>query len=78
MMYVPKIWSDFVLLGHFLTFYPTNNPKNLNFEKMKKKPGDIIILNMCTKNYDHMIKVPEIWCETDGQEDRGMDGKSDI
>ena len=37
MMYVPKIWSDFVLLGHFLTFYPTNNPKNLNFEKMKKK-----------------------------------------
>ena len=25
----------FVILGHFLPFYP-NNPKNQNFEKMKK------------------------------------------
>ena len=22
---------------------------------MKKMPGDIIILHMCTKNYDHMM-----------------------
>ena len=28
---------------NFLSFYPPNNPKNLNFEKMKKIPGDIII-----------------------------------
>ena len=27
-------------------------PKNLNFKKMKKTPADIIILHMCTKNYD--------------------------
>ena len=27
----------FVFLGHFLPFYSTNNPKNQNFEKMKKK-----------------------------------------
>ena len=26
----------FVFLGHFLPFYSTNNPKNQNFEKMKK------------------------------------------
>ena len=45
----------FVILDHFLPFYPTNNPKNQNFEKMKKMPGDIIILHMCTKNYDQMI-----------------------
>ena len=32
----------FVILGYFLPFYPRNNPKNLNFEKMKKAPGDII------------------------------------
>ena len=25
-----------VILGHFLSFYPTNNPKKQNFEKMKK------------------------------------------
>ena len=27
----------FVILGHFLPFYPTNNPKNQNFEKKKWK-----------------------------------------
>ena len=26
----------FVIFGHFLPFYPTNNPKTQNFEKMKK------------------------------------------
>ena len=44
----------FVILGHFLPFYPTNNPKNLNFEKMKKTPGGIIILHKCSKYHDHM------------------------
>ena len=34
---------------------PTNSPKNQNFEKMKKAPGDIITLQMCTKNYDQMM-----------------------
>ena len=32
-----------------------NNPKNQNFEKMKKTPGDTIILHKCTKNYNHML-----------------------
>ena len=33
---------------------------------MKKIPGDIIILNMCTKNYDHMMY--DSWdMERDGQ-----------
>ena len=27
----------FVILGHFLPFYLINNPKNQNFEKLKKK-----------------------------------------
>ena len=38
-----------------LPFYPTNNPKNLNFEKNKKMPGDIIILHTCTINENHMM-----------------------
>ena len=42
-------------MGHFLHFYSPNSPKNQNFEKMKKKPGDIIILHNCTKNYDQMM-----------------------
>ena len=45
----------FVILEHFLPFYLPNNPKNQNFEKMKKFPGDIIILHKYTKNHDHMI-----------------------
>ena len=39
----------------FLLFYPTNNPENQNFRKIKKKtPGDII-LHMCNINDNHMI-----------------------
>ena len=47
----------FVILGHFLALYPSNNPENQNFEKMKKAPGDVIILHTCTKNHDHMTYV---------------------
>ena len=64
----PEIWNVtefFVILGHFLPFYPTNNPKNQNFEKMKKTTGDIIILYTCIKNHDHMYTIPEIWHMTD-------------
>ena len=44
----------FVILVHFLHFYPTNNPENEHFEKMKKTPGHIIILPMSTINDNHM------------------------
>ena len=37
----------------FLPFYPPNNPKNQNFEKLTKTPGDIIILHMRTINDNH-------------------------
>ena len=56
---VPKIWrmTDriFVILDHFLPFYPPNNPKNQNFDKIKKLPTDTIILQMCTINDNHMM-----------------------
>ena len=45
----------FVILAYFLHFYPHNNPKNQNFEIMKKPPGDIITLHMCTINDNHMM-----------------------
>ena len=47
--------QNFIILDHFLPFYPHNNLKNPNFEKLKKMPGDIIILHKCTKNHDHML-----------------------
>ena len=56
---VPEIWSVmdtiFCLLRPFFALYPLNNPKNQSFEKLKKIPGDIIILHKCTKNHDHML-----------------------
>ena len=35
----------FVILDHFLPFYPPNGPKNQNFKNVKKTPVDIIILH---------------------------------
>ena len=34
---------------------PPNSPENQNLKKMKKTAGDIIILQMCNKNYDQMM-----------------------
>ena len=45
----------FVILYRFLLFYPSMDPENQNFEKMKKTPEDIIILQMCTINGSHMM-----------------------
>ena len=42
--------TDVVFIFHFIP------PKKQFFLKMKKKTcGDIIILHMCTKNYDHIM-----------------------
>ena len=41
----------------FCPFNPLspNNPENQNFEELKKAFGDVIILNLCNKKYDHMM-----------------------
>ena len=44
-----------VLLGHFWPFFHPNNLESQNFENMKKLPGYIIILEMCTINGYHMM-----------------------
>ena len=53
----PEIWSMmdriFCNFGPFFPFYPYNT-KYQNFEQLKNKPEDIIILHKCTKNHDHM------------------------
>ena len=46
------------ILGNFFPFYLTSSPKRENFKTMKKAPGDIIILQKCTKNPDHMLYCP--------------------
>ena len=55
---VPEILSTtdkiFCHFGLFFALLPPNNPKNQNFEKMKKIPGGSIILNMSTINENHM------------------------
>ena len=59
---VPEIWSvTDTTFCHFRPFLaliplpPPNNPKNQNFEKMEKTPGDIIILYMCVINNKHVM-----------------------
>ena len=49
--------NEFVIFhfGLFFTLLPPNSPENKNFTKMRKQPGDIIILHKCTKNYDQMM-----------------------
>ena len=44
----------------FWLFYPSNNSKKQNFGKMKKEPGDIIILHMRTIMTIIWFIVPEI------------------
>ena len=51
-----------VILGHFLPFtsplpppHTLNNPENQNFEKRKKAPGDVIIVNLSNKKHDQMM-----------------------
>ena len=59
----------FVILGHFLPFYPPSpppQPGNQNSAKMKKASGDVIILHMCTKNHNHIwCMLYEIWSAID-------------
>ena len=58
----------FVILDNFYALLPLNNPKNQNFEKLKKIPGGIIILHKCTKNHDHMLHyswdMMHDWCNS--------------
>ena len=67
----PEIWSltdrNFCHFGQFLALLPPNNPKNQNFEKIKKKTH-LEILSVYTSVPKVMIisyTVPEIWHMTD-------------
>ena len=55
---VPEIWSTtefFIILDHFLPFYPPMDPENQSFRKMNNTPKDVIILQMCTINDSHDV-----------------------
>ena len=62
---VPEIWSTRENFLSFWTFalLPLNDPENQNFGKMKKAPGDIIILHMCTINENHMYGCWDMECD---------------
>ena len=54
-----EIWSAtdriFCYFRPIFALLPPNNPKNQKFEKNEKNPRDIIILNMCSINDNHMM-----------------------
>ena len=54
----------FVTLHNFLPFYPTNNPKNQKFLKMKKHLAISSFYTIAPK-IQICYTVPEIWCMTD-------------
>ena len=53
------VWQTefFLTLDHFLPFYSPNNPKNHNFDKVKKTTREIIILYKCTINENYMMYI---------------------
>ena len=66
---VPKMWraKDIIFRhsGPFFALLPPYEPENQNFEKMKKTPEDIFILQVCTILTVILRMVPEIWSATD-------------
>ena len=67
----------FVILGHFLPFYPPKCPKNQNFIKMEKYL-EISSFYIClSKVMIRLCMVPEIWCVKDGWTDGRMDGRTE-
>ena len=42
--------TDFCHFRSFFALSPPNDPDNQNLERMKKMPGNIILLHMCTIN----------------------------
>ena len=53
-----QMYLLFFILGYTCPFYLPNSPKNENVKKMKKTPGDVIILHKSTKNHDRMLYCP--------------------
>ena len=51
----------FIVLDHFLSFYPTNNLQNQNLKKKKKTLEHIIILHMCTIMIIISCMLPKIY-----------------
>ena len=49
--------QSFCRVGPFFALDPPNNPKNQNFEKIKKEknPEKISSFYTCSKNYDQMM-----------------------
>ena len=64
----------FSFWAFFCPFTPLTAQKIKILKKWKKMPGDIILLHMCTKNYDQMMY--DSWdMVCDRRTDRQMDGR---
>ena len=49
-------WTEFfAILDYFLHFYPLNNPKNQNFEKLKKNTWRYHHFKQVYQYHDHML-----------------------
>ena len=66
---VPEIWCvmDLIVIFSFSAIFTLLPPtaQKIKIQKIKKPPGDIIILHKCTKNYGYML-----YCSWDMARDR--------
>ena len=51
----PLATELFIILDFFCPFSPLTTQKIKMFKKLKKTPGDIIILHKCMKNHGKML-----------------------
>ena len=61
-------WDQQNFFLFWVNFCPftSQQPKNKNFEKIKKEPRNDIILHICMKNDDHIwCMLPEMWSAID-------------
>ena len=63
-VYIERWTSFFVIFGHFWPFIPLTIQKIKILKKWKKKSGDVIILHMCTKNHNRVMRASwDMQCE---------------
>ena len=60
-----KVSYNYIPTTNYILPWVSTNLNQYFWKKMKKIPGDIIILHNCTKNKIICYTVPETWCVVD-------------
>ena len=67
--------ENFVILGHFLSFYTPNGSKNQNLKKWKQILKISSFFTCVPQIMITWCVIPEIWCATEGRKGGQTDGR---